>query len=74
MTTGDDEQFSNWAKEWVKSWKMLAWKKNDLFSHNKGIQEETTFCYDIGGQKSANFPLLNSTNVYWKGLKANMKL
>lgn len=33
MKTGDDENL-----------KMLAWKKNDLFSHKKGIQEETLFC------------------------------
>lgn len=48
-------------------------RRNEIFSHKKGIQEESLW-YDIGGQKSVNFSLLNSTNVYWKGLKANMKL
>lgn len=38
MKTGGDEPFQNRAVS-----EMLAWKKNDLFSHKKGVREENVF-------------------------------
>lgn len=54
------------SMEWLKT----CWHgKRMTWFHTKGHLLVMTL-----ENKTVNFPLLNSTNVYWKGLKANMKL
>lgn len=73
MKSSDDQQPQNWAVS-ENCEDGVGMEKEWLIFIQKGHPGRNLVCNDIGGLESVNFPLLNSTNVYWKGLKGNMKL
>lgn len=44
------------TEQWVRSLKMLAWKKNDLFSHKKRASRNKTFVMTLENKSLLTFP------------------